>query len=149
MIRMLRTTFALAGTAGLLLPTVALAADKPLKATPIAAWDGLLEKGTMPDSYRPTLYDFLAHEALEFYQAGEQGAARPAWQHIYLFIGSYMTGDMSEASEQAGQIPGDNYGLGHVAQALVAKAMGDAARTRQALDRLVALAGRMISRGAQ
>src|SRR5262249_44178165 len=35
------------------------------------------EKGTVPDSYRPTLYDFLAHEALAFYTAGEQGAAKP------------------------------------------------------------------------
>ena len=35
------------------------------------------EKGTMPDSYRPTLYDFIAHEALEFYTSGEQAAAKP------------------------------------------------------------------------
>ena len=27
----------------------------------------------MPDSYRPTLYDFLAHEALEFYTLGRAG----------------------------------------------------------------------------
>ncbi len=54
----------------------ALAAEKILKATPIAAWDGLLEKGTMPDSYRPTLYDFLAHEALQFYTSGEQAGAK-------------------------------------------------------------------------
>ncbi len=54
----------------------ALAAEKTLKATPIAAWDGLLEKGTMPDSYRPTLYDFLAHEALSFYMSGEQAGAK-------------------------------------------------------------------------
>jgi hypothetical protein len=54
----------------------ALAAEKTLKATPIAAWDGLLEKGTMPDSYRPTLYDFLAHEALAFYTSGEQAGAK-------------------------------------------------------------------------
>ena len=31
----------------------------------------------MPDSYRPTLYDFIAHEALEFYTSGEQAAAKP------------------------------------------------------------------------
>ena len=31
-------------------------------------------KGSLPDAYRPTMYDFLAHEALEFYSAGEQGA---------------------------------------------------------------------------
>jgi len=55
----------------------ALAAEKVLKATPISAWNDLLRKGTMPDSYRPTLYDFIAHEALEFYTSGEQAAAKP------------------------------------------------------------------------
>jgi uncharacterized protein YfaS (alpha-2-macroglobulin family) len=55
----------------------ALAAEKELKGTPIATYDALLEKGTMPDAYRPTLYDFLAFEALEFYTAGEQAGARP------------------------------------------------------------------------
>ncbi len=54
----------------------ALAAGPMLKTTPIAAWDGLLEKGTMPDRYRPTLYDFLAHEALDFYISGEQAGAK-------------------------------------------------------------------------
>ena len=33
-------------------------------------------KGHLPDSYRPTLYDFLAHEALEFYTSGEQAGAK-------------------------------------------------------------------------
>ena len=28
----------------------------------------------MPDTYRPTLYDFLVHEALSFYNSGEQAA---------------------------------------------------------------------------
>src|ERR1051326_6857704 len=55
----------------------ALAAEQVLKVTPITAWDELLQKGTMPDSYRPTLYDFIAHEALEFYTSGEQAAAKP------------------------------------------------------------------------
>lgn len=54
----------------------ALAAEKTLKATPISAWDGLLEKGTLPDRYRPTLYDFLAQEALSFYTSGEQAGAK-------------------------------------------------------------------------
>ncbi len=57
--------------------TLALAADQLLKAIPIAQWDDLLEKGTVPDSYRPTLYDFLAQEALSFYGAGEQVASLP------------------------------------------------------------------------
>ena len=30
----------------------------------------------MPDSYRPTLFDFVAHQALEFYNSGEQAAAK-------------------------------------------------------------------------
>ena len=56
----------------------ALAPDASgLKKTGVSAYDALLEKGMLPDSYRPTLYDFLAHEALKFYMAGEQTAAKP------------------------------------------------------------------------
>jgi len=54
----------------------ALANDKALKSTPVTAFESLLDKGSMPDAYRPTMYDFLAHEALQFYQAGEQGAVQ-------------------------------------------------------------------------
>ncbi len=50
----------------------ALSDDVLLKATPIGTYDVLLEKGTVPDRYRPTLFDFLVNEALRFYQAGEQ-----------------------------------------------------------------------------
>jgi hypothetical protein len=57
--------------------TLALANTAQLQATPIAEWDDLLEPGTMPDAYRPTLYDFLAFEALSFYNSGEQAGARP------------------------------------------------------------------------
>ncbi|MEO8498499.1 MAG: hypothetical protein ABI614_25835, partial [Planctomycetota bacterium] len=45
----------------------ALASADVLKKIPIADYNDLLEKGTAPDAYRPTLYDFLAHNALEFY----------------------------------------------------------------------------------
>jgi hypothetical protein len=55
----------------------ALSAEKTLKTTPITTWNDLLEKGTMPDTYRPTLYDFIAYEALAFYTSGEQAGARP------------------------------------------------------------------------
>ena len=57
--------------------TLALSADQQLKAIPIGEFDDLLEKGTVPDTYRPTLYDFLAHEALSFYTAGEQVGVLP------------------------------------------------------------------------
>ncbi len=55
----------------------ALAAPAVLQQTPIAAWDFLIEKGNVPDAYRPTLFDFLAREALSFYQAGELGRVSP------------------------------------------------------------------------
>jgi hypothetical protein len=56
---------------------LSLAAEKTLKATSVSAWDDLIEKGTMPDSCRPTLYDFIAYQALEFYTSAEQAAAKP------------------------------------------------------------------------
>jgi len=57
--------------------TRALAAAPQLKAIPIATYDALLARGTVPDAYRPTLYDFIAQEALSFYTSGEQAAALP------------------------------------------------------------------------
>ncbi|MDQ5979502.1 MAG: hypothetical protein QG602_2476, partial [Verrucomicrobiota bacterium] len=56
--------------------TAALTDEKILKATPVSAYNDLLERGNVPDAYRPTLFDFFAHEALEFYRTGEQGAVR-------------------------------------------------------------------------
>jgi hypothetical protein len=57
--------------------TRALAAEALLQRTPIATWDDLLPRGDVPDAYRPTLYDFVACEAIEFYSSGEQAGARP------------------------------------------------------------------------
>ncbi|MDQ8197290.1 alpha-2-macroglobulin family protein [Pelagicoccus enzymogenes] len=54
--------------------TAALANESFLKSVPIESYDILLVPGTAPDTYRPTLYDFLAYEALSFYQSGEQAA---------------------------------------------------------------------------
>ncbi len=56
--------------------TKALASEKELQAIPIASYDELLEKGTLPDTYRPTLFDFLAFEALSFYTSPEQAGAK-------------------------------------------------------------------------
>ena len=56
---------------------LALADEKLLKSIPVSEFDALLVKGTSPASYRPTLYDFLVHEAISFYSSGEQAAARP------------------------------------------------------------------------
>jgi hypothetical protein len=54
----------------------ALANADALKRTPVATFDDILQKGTLPDAYRPTLYDFIAQEALKFYASGEQAAAK-------------------------------------------------------------------------
>jgi len=48
-----------------------------LQQIPVSDFDTLLVKGNMPDRFRPTLYDFLAHEALAFYTAAEQAGAAP------------------------------------------------------------------------
>jgi uncharacterized protein YfaS (alpha-2-macroglobulin family) len=48
-----------------------------LTGIPISAFKDFLEPGTMPESLRPTLYDFLAHQAIEFYTSAEQAGARP------------------------------------------------------------------------
>src|SRR6266536_2241542 len=55
----------------------ALANADTLKKTSVSAFDDLLVKRALPDTYRPTLYDFIAHEALKFYSSGEQAAAKP------------------------------------------------------------------------
>ncbi len=55
----------------------ALANEKELKATPVTQYDILLTKGSIPDKYRPTLFDFLAFDALSFYTSAEQAGAKP------------------------------------------------------------------------
>jgi uncharacterized protein YfaS (alpha-2-macroglobulin family) len=55
----------------------ALLNEKELKATPIAKYEVLLEKGSIPDKFRPTLFDFLVFEAMSFYSSAEQNGAKP------------------------------------------------------------------------
>ena len=57
--------------------SLALAGEKSLKNIPIATHTDLLSRGALPDEYRPTLYDFIAFEALSFYGSGEQAAIKP------------------------------------------------------------------------
>jgi hypothetical protein len=71
--------------------------------------------------------------------AGAHGAVRPSWHHIYMFIGSYVGGDMVEAARQANEIPGDDVALGQVARVLAARAVGDQDGMRKAVQRLIAL----------
>jgi len=83
-----------------------LAAEKVLKAAPVGVWSDLLEKGSMSDAYRPTLYDFIAYEALAFYASGERPAAQ---------------------SEGAFELPADSPVFGAARDFLAWKPAGDAA----------------------
>ena len=58
--------------------TKALSAKAVLQKTPVDEYDDLLQKGSAPDAFRPTMYDFLAHNALAFYTTGEQAGAKAA-----------------------------------------------------------------------
>lgn len=49
-----------------------------LRELPISTLSGFIEQGNQPESLRPTLFDFFAHEALTFYMADAQSAAKPA-----------------------------------------------------------------------
>jgi hypothetical protein len=55
----------------------ALENAEALQAIPLSDFDTILVKGNLPEHFRPTLYDFLAHEALDFYTAAEQAGAAP------------------------------------------------------------------------
>ena len=72
-------------------------------------------------------------------EAGAGGAVRPSWHYVYLFIGSYMTGQMTEAIGYANAIPNDNTALGQVAQVLAADAAGKPDDAKKAADRLRAI----------
>jgi uncharacterized protein YfaS (alpha-2-macroglobulin family) len=54
----------------------ALADDKVLKSTPVTDYNDLLQNGNVPDEYRPTMFDVLSYDALQFYQTGEHAAIK-------------------------------------------------------------------------
>jgi len=55
----------------------ALAQGEALKRAPVAEYKQLLQEGTLPASYRPTMYDVLVHEAIAFYGSGEATVTQP------------------------------------------------------------------------
>lgn len=81
----------------------------------------------------------IANGMKKLREADAHGAVRPAWHYIYLFIGSYVSGDTAEATRYANDIPNDNVALGQVARALTAKAAGDLDGARKAIERLETL----------
>jgi TolB-like protein len=73
-------------------------------------------------------------------QAGENsGGVRTPWHHFFLFLGSYLGGDMQEATFQAKQITADDYPQGLVAKAIVESKAGHPEQARRVLDRLLEL----------
>ena len=73
-------------------------------------------------------------------KADEFGAMRSEWHNFYMFLGSYLTGDLPGMLQQAGQIMSKEFTLGLVARALAAHATNDTAKAKRALLRLVAIA---------
>ena len=64
------------------------------------------------------------------------GAILPAWMHLYLFLGHYLRGELSEARFHAGQLTNEMHVHGQVARALMAFRDGqtdEARRTIQAI----------------
>ncbi|MFO7553502.1 MAG: alpha-2-macroglobulin family protein [Haliea sp.] len=52
-----------------------------LQNIPLKLYDNILTRADGSKIYRPTLYDFLAHRALEFFSMGESGLTRPGEQY--------------------------------------------------------------------
>ncbi|MFM7413900.1 MAG: MG2 domain-containing protein, partial [Planctomycetota bacterium] len=55
----------------------AIDGGEDLKKLPVAEWGAILAKGTMPDAYRPTVWDVVVRDAIEFAASGERGLADP------------------------------------------------------------------------
>ena len=49
-----------------------------LKNTPVSSYSEILEKQKDSEKYRPTLFDFLAHRAIDFYSSSEAGLTKPS-----------------------------------------------------------------------
>ncbi|MFM8496474.1 MAG: alpha-2-macroglobulin family protein, partial [Planctomycetia bacterium] len=57
--------------------TAALVEPAALQKLPVAEWTALIAPGSMPDAYRPTVWDVIARDALEFATSGERGVEAP------------------------------------------------------------------------
>jgi hypothetical protein len=57
--------------------TAALDPAERLQGLPVGQWNQILEKGGMPDAWRPTVWDVVAHDALGFAASGVRGLADP------------------------------------------------------------------------
>ncbi len=76
--------------------SAALADEARLQAAQIFEYDDLLPRGSVADVYRPTLFDFIAYQALSFYQAGEQGVPLPEHEFEVDAVGSPIFAEPAE-----------------------------------------------------
>ena len=58
--------------------TRSLTEKELLKATAISSYNEILEKQEGSEKFRPALFDFLAHRAIDFYSSSEAGLTSPA-----------------------------------------------------------------------
>jgi uncharacterized protein YfaS (alpha-2-macroglobulin family) len=56
--------------------------DNLLKATSLKGYDAVIEKGKNTESLRPTLYDLLAHRALDFFMSTENDVTQASYKFI-------------------------------------------------------------------
>ncbi len=50
--------------------------------TPLEDFNGIIDQRDNSKVYRPTLYDFLAHNALDFYKTDETNLSKPAYKFV-------------------------------------------------------------------
>jgi len=50
---------------------------KTLQSLPVAEWSAIITKGKLSDAYRPTVWDVIVRDALEFASSGERGLVAP------------------------------------------------------------------------
>jgi adenylate cyclase len=72
-------------------------------------------------------------------QANEFGTVRPSWQHFYMFLGSYLSGDLIGSVYEATQITAADYPLGTIARVLAAAMAGDRERAAVEIKKLASL----------
>ena len=48
-----------------------------LQGLPVGEWSAILDKGTMGDAYRPTVWDVVVRDAIDFAASGERGLVAP------------------------------------------------------------------------
>lgn len=58
--------------------TLSLTSKELLKATAVSSYAEILTKQEGSEKLRPTLFDFLAHRAIDFYSSSEAGITKPA-----------------------------------------------------------------------